>query len=84
MITGRITLKEAPEEAADQINAIDLVLVVKPRELALENPETAKFEQKLKDHTDEIVKHSRRIADALWPDPSEDETRLREALIQGC
>ena len=81
---ARLTLKEAPEEATDQSGAIDLVLMVMPGELALENPEAAKFEQELGDHTDQIVKHATRISDALWPKPSRDEMRLREALIRAA
>ena len=81
---ARITLKQAPEEGADQTGAIDLVLMIMPGTLEVENPETAKFEQKLKDHTDHIVTHAKRLAAALWPESSQDGKQLGEALIKAA
>ena len=60
----RIVLEEAPEAESEGASR-DLVLMVGPSELAVENPETAKFRQALSIHSTFIAEQAYRIASAL-------------------
>lgn len=71
----RVVLAEAPEGESENASR-ELVVSVGPNELAVENPETAKFRQALSIHSDFIAKHADRIASALALDGT-----LKEALV---
>ncbi|MGC1781763.1 MAG: type I-U CRISPR-associated helicase/endonuclease Cas3 [Acidobacteriaceae bacterium] len=71
----RIVLVEASEGESEEASR-ELVLMVGPNELAVGNPETAKFRQALSIHSNFIAAHADRIATALTLDSS-----LKEALI---
>jgi CRISPR-associated endonuclease/helicase Cas3 len=71
----RLVLEEAPEGQSEE-SSRDLVLMVAPSELALENPERAKFRQPLSVHSDLIAAHAACITTTLGLD-----SPLKEALI---
>lgn len=71
----RIPLRQG-EEGDDEAETVDLVLLVSPRQSALENPETTSVRQTLEEHTRAIVRHMSRIVDRLAI-----EDPLRAALI---
>lgn len=64
----RVALKEPVEGAEEEGQWKYLVLMVPPKQSALENPETARTQQSLEDHTRRTVCIIRRIADALGLD----------------
>jgi CRISPR-associated endonuclease/helicase Cas3 len=71
----RAVLEEASEGQTEQTSR-NLVLWVGPSELAVENPETAKFRQFLSVHSSFIVEQANRIATALGMNGS-----LKDALV---
>jgi CRISPR-associated endonuclease/helicase Cas3 len=75
----RVILKQPPEGDEEGGEWRYLVLMVTPKRLALESPETSKTKQTLDDHTRRIVEHIGRIADALGHGLS--GSSLKEALV---
>lgn len=75
----RIILKDRPEGAEDEGETCEMILLIEPGETALENLETAKFQQTLDDHTEQIVAHAERISKTLAL-PGD----VREALIHAA
>ncbi len=75
----RIVLKEQAEDLENASEALDLLLMVSPRQSALENPETAKARQTLKEHTKAIATQMARIASALGLDNS-----IQDALVEAA
>lgn len=61
----RVPLKEPQEGAEDKGESIYLVLLESPGAAAIENPEAARVQQTLAEHTEAIVKHMEAIADRL-------------------
>ncbi len=75
----RIVLKEQTDDVENEGEAVDLLLMVSPRQSALANPETAKARQTLEEHTNAITTHMARIASALGLDSS-----IQDALVEGA
>jgi CRISPR-associated endonuclease/helicase Cas3 len=84
VIERLIPLRQAGEGLEDEGISNYLVLIVPPRQSAIDDPETAKFDQTLDDHTRQIVEHMSRIADALWLCPSAKQEKLKEALVDAA
>jgi len=72
----RIVLKEQPEVVEGEGEALDLILMVSPRTSALQDPEAARVRQTLREHTNLIVEHMRRIARGLGL-----EKPIQDALV---
>src|SRR5208337_424268 len=72
----QVTLREAAEGDEGQSESRYLLLMVEPRRLALEQPETAKARQTLSFHSDLIGQQMEQMADALSL-----EAPLKDALI---
>jgi CRISPR-associated endonuclease/helicase Cas3 len=66
----RVVLREPPEGAQDQGESRYLLLMISPRESALENPEAVETTQTLDDHTSRTVEQVNRITDTLGLAPS--------------
>jgi len=71
----RVVLEEAPEGQSETASR-ELILMIRPNELAVENPETAKFRQALSIHSDCIAARAYRSASALGLKGS-----FKEALV---
>ncbi|MCJ7797866.1 MAG: hypothetical protein MUQ56_14085, partial [Thermoleophilia bacterium] len=65
-----------PEDVEGEGAALDLVLMVSPRKSALENPEVARVQQTLTEHTNLIAEQMERIAGRL-----ELEKPIQDALV---
>jgi len=61
----RIVLRQQPESIKDGGEALDLVLMVSPHKSALEDPETARVQQTLMEHTNLVAEHVQRIVERL-------------------
>ncbi len=70
----RISLRESPDGGENEFH--DLVLLESAGWAALENPETARFQQTLAEHTATIKRHAEAIADRLGLDAP-----IKDALV---
>jgi CRISPR-associated endonuclease/helicase Cas3 len=66
----RVILREPPEDAQNEGESKYLLLVVSPKESALENPEAAETTQTLDNHANRTVEQVNRITDAVGLAPS--------------
>ncbi len=71
----RVVLREPPEGARDEGESRYLLLLVSPKESALENPEATETTQTLDNHANRTVEQVNRITDAVGLAPS-----LKDAL----
>jgi CRISPR-associated endonuclease/helicase Cas3 len=77
-----ISLEEPAEEAEGEGRSRFLLVAVERGDAALDNPETAKFDQTLADHTARIVDEMHRIADALGLEST--AASLKDALVKAA
>ncbi|HIC90293.1 MAG TPA: hypothetical protein EYP04_12945 [Anaerolineae bacterium] len=80
----RVTLCEPQEDAESEGESRYLLLMTSPKTSAVESPEKAAFRQTLSEHTHRITAWAQHITHALWPNPSQEQRQIAQAVIKAA